>query len=94
MMIDDECDNLIFEGGDDELDRFETEEHDERREEEEDFWHTAATAAAAATDQTRKGLGAVLKLLEYSRANQATHTNHTNQPTWYSNAPTQVKTIL
>ena len=47
--------NVIFEGGDDELDQFETEEHDERREEEEDFWRTAAAA-------TWEGLGAVLTL--------------------------------
>ena len=45
--------NVIFEGGDDELDQLETEEHDERREEEEDFWRTAAATAW-------EGLGAVL----------------------------------
>ena len=31
---------LIFEGGDDELDRFEEEEHNQRWEEKEDFWQT------------------------------------------------------
>ena len=51
--------NVIFEGGDDEPDQFETEEHDERREEEKYFWYTAAEAAGI---QTRKGLGAFLPL--------------------------------
>ena len=75
--------NVIFKGGDDELDRFETEEHDERREEEEDFWRTTAAA-------TWEGLGAVLTLRIPTHCVPTVYpltSGLTNQPT-HTNAPT------